>query len=106
MDKSREIFDLMYDAGHELDAALQGFEYLFEALFEGNKPSQNYTIDYARNQSMFWLFLDTLHKFAGKYSLMMGEDSNPRMEHEMDTLNRLHALNKWWQTPEKKKGDK
>ena len=105
MEKMQQIYDLMYDMNAELDAACQGFNHIYELLFEGNVPSSEYTNNYNQLYSMYWLFMDTLNKFAGKYSLLMGEDDNPRMRAEMKSIQDLYAMNKWWQTPENQRGD-
>ena len=93
MKTSEEMQSIMYEIGEELEACVCGFDFIFEEVFGGISPSSNYTNNYKQLQSMFWLFSDTLSKFAGKFSLLTGEDDNPRIKNEFDQIKTLYDMN-------------
>lgn len=88
-----EMQSMMFDINAELDACVYGFNHLYEEVFGGNSPSPNYSTDYQRIQSMFWLLKDTLGRFAGKYSLLMGEGDTPHIKYEFEQIKTLYDMN-------------
>ena len=88
-----EMQSMMFDINAELDACMYGFNYLYEELFGGIKPSPEYIGNFKEFQSMFWLFTDTLGRFAGKYSLLMGEGDTPHIKCEFEQIKDLYDMN-------------
>lgn len=88
-----EMQSMMFDINSELAACVDGFNYLLEEVFGKLSPSPNYTTNYKQLQSMFWLLTDTLGRFAGKYSLLMGEGDTTHIKYEFEQIKTLYEMN-------------
>lgn len=89
--------DIMSDMETDFTNAYDLLCHIGELLFESSLPSEAYEHNYNHFESMFWLAVHTLGRFAGQYDLLMGGSGNRQLEIEQKIIDDLKAFDGlWW----------
>lgn len=100
------LHTIMEDMQVEFSNAYDTLCHIGELLFDGDKATERYEYDYDHFESMFWLAVHALGRFAGQYDLFMGGSGNQQLENEQKAINDLKALGGLWWKSEPDKGKK
>lgn len=88
----RRLSEITSDMQTDFANAYDLLCHIGELLFESSLPSEAYEYNYNHFESMFWLAVHTLGRFAGQYDLLMGGSGNRQLEVERKIIDDLKVL--------------
>lgn len=90
------LHTIMEDMQVEFSNAYDTLCHIGELLFDGDKATERYEHDYDHFESMFWLAVHTLGRFAGMYDIILGGEGNGYTAFNQKNIEALKALGGWW----------